>query len=202
MADSEPTRTTRTVTVTTKTTNPPITTTEELITGTTTTTITITDTPTSEPISTSVETSYSEDPTTTSESEPKPSTSTQTDSPTSPATVTIYATPPPTTESSDPNGINTKGLTTGAKAGIGVGVSIGGILIIIGAIILYHRWGVIRRRKGETGDALPTSIGDGTAPAEMEAREWRVFELPAKKGKSELPGPNLERGRERYELDA
>ncbi|KAL4782573.1 hypothetical protein BJX76DRAFT_358835 [Aspergillus varians] len=107
-------------------------------------------------------------------------------------TVTLYSPLPTTTTSSD----NANGLSTGAKAGIGVGVSLGALLIIAGAILF-----LFRRHQGRRNGGLDaTPVSEGTAsPAEMEATERRVFELPDR-NKSRL-SPS-EAPRETHELDA
>ncbi|KAL4749558.1 hypothetical protein BDW72DRAFT_177914 [Aspergillus terricola var. indicus] len=150
-------------------TDDPTTTTTEITTGTTTTTITITGS----------HTSY-----TPADGDP-----------TSPATVTIYS-PLPTSRKSGSS------LTTGAKAGIGVGVVLGVLLAILGAIIFLRRY----RKSAKGGNTGRSELDNGpisestkktNSPAEMEATERRVFELPSKSG---LEESGLDRSRERYEL--
>ncbi|KAL4930126.1 uncharacterized protein BDV17DRAFT_290108 [Aspergillus undulatus] len=92
--------------------------TSEITSGTTTTTITITDSDSGTDGWTSI-------PTTTESSDSPNGTPETSPDPTSPATVTVYS-PHPTANSGGANG-----LATGTKAGIGAGVSIGGILVIV-----------------------------------------------------------------------
>ncbi|KAL3430045.1 hypothetical protein BDV09DRAFT_179259 [Aspergillus tetrazonus] len=181
MSQSVPAETDREDSTSTTETTDPITTTIEITTGTTTTTITITDTPS--PYATSTGTSS-----TTSD------TSTGGD-PTFPATVTIYS-PLPTSNRSG------NSLTTGGKAGIGVGVALGVLLVTLGAIIFLRRYRG-SAKGGNTGRSeldngpISESAKKADSPAEMEATERRVFELPAKSGLAES-GPD--KSRERYEL--
>ncbi|KAL2858594.1 hypothetical protein BJY01DRAFT_241924 [Aspergillus pseudoustus] len=107
-------------TITSTFTAPPTTFTDEQATTTTTTTGTITREPTHETPETSAD-------------------------PTSPVTVTVFSALP--TETNTSRGGD--GLSSGAKAGIGVGVALGFILIAaVGAIFWFRR----RKRRGE--DAL------------------------------------------------
>jgi hypothetical protein len=115
--------------------------------------------------------------------------------PTSPATVTIYSPLPTSSQGGD-------SLTTGAKAGIGVGVALGVVLVTLGAIIFLRRYRG-SAKGGNTGRSeldngpIPESANKTDSPVEMEATERRVFELSTKSGLEE-PGPD--KSRERYEL--
>ncbi|KAJ2403093.1 hypothetical protein GGI23_000232 [Coemansia sp. RSA 2559] len=54
----------------------------------------------------------------------------------------------------------TNGLSKGQKIGIGVGVSLGAILVIIGCIIVYHIWNVKRQDKAWDPNAEALNLQD------------------------------------------
>ncbi|KAL2822754.1 hypothetical protein BDW59DRAFT_163567 [Aspergillus cavernicola] len=177
--------------------NPTTTTEQESTTTETTTTDPITSTVTSTTQTTAHESTSTTETTTTDPMTSTDTSASQTTDETSSnpntqlTTVTLYSSLPTTTAS----GGSANGLSTGAKAGIGVGVSLGAVLIIVGAIFLFRRY---QGRRNGGLKATPVSEGT-TSPAEMEATERRVFELSGR-NRSQLSPSEVRK--EMYELEA
>jgi len=79
-------------------------------------------------------------------------------------------------------------LSTGAQAGIGVGVGIAGLLLI-GAVIFF----LLRKRKAQkkSYDAVPTYEKDGGAGGLAEADGGIVTELPTEENHSKFGDPGV-----------
>ncbi|KAE9367551.1 hypothetical protein N431DRAFT_547976 [Stipitochalara longipes BDJ] len=106
------------------------------------------------------------------------STSSVTTASTSPSSVTTPSGSPSQTDTGSPQ--PSSGLSTGAKAGIGVGVAIVGLVVLVGGIFVFYR-----RRKRIS--AQPPGYDPKTAPAELGAvREVKRAELHTEQPVQEL----------------
>ena len=81
-------------------------------------------------------------------------------------------TPASTSSTSSPTPAPPSGLSTGASAGIGVGVGVGGILLILGAWLLWSR-----RRKRGYSPAAAAEAGADDSP-QMARESFEKSELP------------------------
>jgi len=80
------------------------------------------------------------------------------------------------------------GLSTGAQAGIGVGIGIAGLLFI-GALIFF----LLRKRKAKSKSygAVPTYETDGRAAGLVEADDGTLTELPTEEDRSRSVDPRV-----------
>lgn len=104
---------------------------------------------------------------------------------------------------------STKGLSSGAKAGVGVGVTIAALLAIVAALLFFRRRWKRKPREGTANDVYVKPELDGNAvlpPAELstgEARELPDFgryEMRGDEGAGELAGSHVKRDTIVHEL--
>ncbi|PVI00706.1 hypothetical protein DM02DRAFT_385604 [Periconia macrospinosa] len=115
--------------------------------------------------------------------------------PGSPAVSTV--TPPPTSSplppSSDPNPPPTSdsGLSSGAKAGIGISVTLLAILLIAGLLFWYRSKQVKKRQRHLNGSSLDDFAAGGANKSELPGASVMVHEAPAWETRVEVAGGTM-----------
>ena len=111
-------------------------------------------------------------------SESLPTTSTNSDSPLTPTSSNSVSYRPPTIDT--PSATQQKGLSSGAKAGIGVGVVLGVCALLLLGFLLYR----LRKRRTTRGGSTPRPRTPELSNEPMEVKElsndtMRASELPS-----------------------
>lgn len=146
-------------------------------------------TPTSTSVKTTTSTTTENSQTTRTSIETTDTTSTTTEH-SDPARTSIEKTDTTPISEDNDNGSANEGLTTGGKAGIGVGVSAGAILIAAGAFLLFRRR---KRQEPKTIREIPAARavnlpGPGPAPEMGPQPPWKLANTSSSGNSYELSG--------------